>query len=382
MSHTQPMIVEHRILNKNLFIIRPKGLNVGNDAIYLGLKSLISQSFDNLPNIITIPATSKYESSGKAGLTASTVHEINQYGHGVIIGGGNLYENGELEFDLQALQRLEPPLMLFSLSRGRIYGRDDSLIERTDAMLDDRILALNNRADLSLSRDQATQTYLESLGVKTSVMGACPTLFLGDISSRLPQVPKANSEATLISIRTPDLMNISLRRQGRVHDQVSEIYNLLKEQGHENIQLLCHDVRDVSFAASFGDIPYIYLSDPYDFLALLKSARLLVSFRIHASLPALSFATNFVNISYDERASSLMAAAGLEEWDINLVKTDNLTGVVRSRLKNLDALDRIRQDRAKHWSELSMVQRDLMSQFVQLMGVYQGLDGHTLSEAD
>ena len=365
-------------MNKNLFIVRPKGLNVGNDAIYLGLKALISRNFGEMPNIITLPATSKYENSGKAGLTASTVHEINQYGHGVIVGGGNLYENSELDFDLQAIRRLDPPLMLFSLSRGRIHGRDDSLVERTDAMLDERIVALNERADISLSRDPATQTHLESLGISKSLMAACPTLFLSGIASRLPEVRKTNLGATLISIRTPELMNISLRRQAQVHGQVLSIYKLLTKLGHENIQLLCHDSRDVGFAASFGEIPYIYQSDPYDFLSLIKSARSIISFRIHASIPAASFGTNFVNISYDERASSLMEAVGLKEWDLNLVESKDLIGDIQSRLETPHVLDQLRGERAQQWASIFSLQNEKMDQFFRLMSEYQGAQSASL----
>ena len=72
----------------NLFCIRPKGFNVGNDAIYLGMQHFVYKAFGEVINLITLPATFKYESQGKAGLTAKTIYEINQYGHGVIIGGG------------------------------------------------------------------------------------------------------------------------------------------------------------------------------------------------------------------------------------------------------------------------------------------------------
>jgi hypothetical protein len=117
-----------------LFLIRPKGFNVGNDAIYLGTQHFIYEAFGEVVNLISLPATSRYESQAKAGLTARTIHEINQYGHGVILGGGNIYENGELDIDLDALEALEPPLMLFSLSRGRVYNRQRQLKDRTDAM--------------------------------------------------------------------------------------------------------------------------------------------------------------------------------------------------------------------------------------------------------
>ncbi len=40
---------------------------------------------------------------------AQTVYEINRFGHGVVVGGGNLYENGELEINPVALKALEKP---------------------------------------------------------------------------------------------------------------------------------------------------------------------------------------------------------------------------------------------------------------------------------
>ena len=44
-----------------------------------------------------------------------TIYEINQYGDGVIV--GEIFENGELEVDINALETLEVPMMLFHLSR-------------------------------------------------------------------------------------------------------------------------------------------------------------------------------------------------------------------------------------------------------------------------
>ena len=74
----------------NLFCIRPHGFNVGNDVIFLGLQHFLREAFGSVVNLISIPATGRYESQAKAGLTAKTIYEINQYGHGVIVGGGNV----------------------------------------------------------------------------------------------------------------------------------------------------------------------------------------------------------------------------------------------------------------------------------------------------
>ncbi len=69
-----------------LFNIRPRALNVGNDVIAIGLRNLMTEAFGEVVNVISLPATSKYEAHAKAGLDAATIYEINQYGHGVIVG--------------------------------------------------------------------------------------------------------------------------------------------------------------------------------------------------------------------------------------------------------------------------------------------------------
>ena len=54
-------------------------------------------------NLISVPATSRYDSVSRAGLSSKLIYEMNQYGDAVIVGGGNLYENGELELRVQML---------------------------------------------------------------------------------------------------------------------------------------------------------------------------------------------------------------------------------------------------------------------------------------
>src|SRR5690606_30949554 len=140
----------------NVYCIRPKGFNIGNDVIYLALTHFIRSAFRENVNIISLPATSKYESHKKAGINSQTVYEINQFGHGLIVGGGNLYENGELEINPNAIRALEVPLLVFSLARGKIYNKGLNLVDRTDVMSDGNIKLLNDHALLSLSRDNAT----------------------------------------------------------------------------------------------------------------------------------------------------------------------------------------------------------------------------------
>jgi hypothetical protein len=52
----------------NLFCVRPKGFNVGNDVIFMGMQHFIYKAFGEVVNLISLPATSRYESQAKAGL--------------------------------------------------------------------------------------------------------------------------------------------------------------------------------------------------------------------------------------------------------------------------------------------------------------------------
>ncbi len=61
------------------------------------------------------------------GLTAQSVYQINQVADGLIIGPGNLFENGALQVDLNALGALSVPAMLFSVSMGRVFERTGRL---------------------------------------------------------------------------------------------------------------------------------------------------------------------------------------------------------------------------------------------------------------
>lgn len=356
----------------NIFCIRPKGFNVGNDAIFMGLQAALAEAFDSFVNLISIPATSRYESQAKAGLNSRTVHEINQYGHGVIVGGGNLYENGELDVNLEALKKLETPMMLFSLSRGRVYNRLDKLVDRTDVMSDNIMAGVNKHARWSLARDHATLNHLKGLGMDHAVLGGCPTIFLDRISSQLPEVPVGDRRTTLVSVRNPSLMNIALHRQIGIPQQVQALVKLLRDNGHEDVRLLCHDHRDIPFAASLGE-PYVFIQEPHAYLALLKSCRLNVTYRVHSALPCMAFGTPFIKLSYDERALSLLDTVGFGDWNIDIVKEPDVVGAVANRLNRLEDLPKIREQAAPIWSNIRTTQDTALKEFATACREYAAL---------
>jgi hypothetical protein len=346
-----------------LFNIRPRALNVGNDIIAIGLRHLMNEAFGEVVNVISLPATAKYEAHGKAGLDAATIYEINQYGHGVIVGGGNLYENGELSFDANALEALDVPLMLFSLSMGRIYGRLNRLVRRTNAMPDQRVRQLNQRAMVSFARCKATHAHLQGLGIDHAELAACPTLFLDEIADRLPPLPESSRNLVLLSIRNPALMSLPLDIRSRVRSDIHAIAAKIEAAGYGKPRLLCHDYRDVEFAASLKEYEFTYVDDAPTFLSLLHSARLNVTYRLHSALPCLSFGTPCIKISYDERALSLVDTVGYGDWNIDMVKTPDVAAELENRLTRLDELPARRAASRPLWQRLRDINRDGLLRF-------------------
>jgi hypothetical protein len=355
----------------NIFNIRPKGLNVGNDAIYLGMRHYLYKVFDEVVNIIGLPATARYESHAMAGLTAKTIYEINQYGHGVIVGGGNLYENGEIDVNLESLKALDVPLMLFSLSRGRVYNRRHELVERTDRLPDAVVKALNDKAVSSLARDKRTHQYLRGIGCGSARVGGCPTIVLDKVRKLLPEIPEYDRGGVLLSVRHPNLMSIPLHLQSRVRDDITGMVAFLKSKGHSRIRILCHDHRDINFAATFPDLDYVYTGDVYSYLATLNSCELCVTYRLHSAIPCIAFDRPVIKISYDERAASLMDTLGYGDWNINMVEAPSVLEAVADRYARLGELPALKKATKPVWDDLDTVMSETFSRFARDVQEYK-----------
>lgn len=317
-----------------LAIIRPFGHNVGNHAINFALRQMLYTAFGRLVSVIEYPATGKHGGGAKAGLTAPTVHEINRFADGVLVGGGNLYENGEIDIDPQALTALQPPLMLFSISRGRIYDRAGKLSERSDVISDALLSALLERADLSLSRDSATHEHLRRINPKDE-LGWCPTINISRYANLIPSLPGGENAGALIAVRTPSLVNVPYYYQSRIQSQIDLAIDSLRSRGFPRVRILCNDSRDLDFATAFRytkGVDSVFTSDVYQYLALLKGADIVISYRLHASLPAISMGVPTVNIVYDERAWSLFDDLGLKGHYINLLEAGDRMDTDLTRL--------------------------------------------------
>ena len=302
---------------KNIYVVRPVGFNVGNQVIFAGLKRLVRDHFGNEVNFVSVPATSKYDSFGRPGLSSASIFEMNQYADGVIVGGGNLLENGELDIDPVALSALTPPLMIFSVSWGRIFGYEGVLTARTDSLPDSLSELLLAKAKVVVARDFTTREYMEDRSAGEVLLGGCPSLLLNSVMADRKQKNESHSVGNLISLRHPALMSISPRNQSRVRHHIRTLIDYFRSLD-EPVTLLCHDHRDLAFASSFSDVSYLYEEDLFDFLHLIHSATRLVTYRLHSFIPAIVFGTHAINISYDERASSAIDTLGLGACNVSM----------------------------------------------------------------
>ena len=346
-------------MNKLVFHITPHGpgLNVGNFAISKAIRSLLRE-INNDINILTIDAHGEKKLSG---LNKQVIHEANLYGSGILVGGGNLYENNELIVDRNAIKSLQVPLGLFSISIGKIYNNKIKLSRRTDVMPDETIKDLHKIAKFSLSRDLATYNHLKSIKIKNSKLGLCPTLFLNDYFDTLNKFNDIGKGDILCNkkSRIDEYSNIF---QPKVAQFIKNIYLKLKKS-KKNVKIVCNDMRDISFVNSIGISEYIYTGEVDEYLTRLKNASLVISLRLHATLPCLSFGTRCINLSYDERSMSLMKSIGLENWDIKVLNSKNLLEEVSIKIDQIKKFDLMITNFQKNIKKYKKIQLDALKIF-------------------
>jgi len=215
-------------------------------------------------------------------------------------------------------------------------------------------------------RDTATLKHVKNMGVQDVKYGGCPTIFLGKYNDYKDILPESENVGALISIRKPSLVNLPQNYQTGLTDEILKTIEILRSKGYKRVRILCNDSRDCEYASNFRDfanVDFVYTSNVFDYLSLISNADLVVSFRLHATLPALSFGTPVVNISYDERAEQLVEDLQMGEWDVKYIKVPSMSAAVEDRLNRLDELKKIVENAQANWKELEQIQLDAFRSF-------------------
>lgn len=345
----------------NIYHICPfgHGFNIGNFLIQQAVRRIVERHCNGGVNFITIPAAGF---GAKSGLTKKTIYDINQTASGVIIGGGNLFENGEIEFDKGALRALRKPMLVYSSSYGHIYGPDLSYVRRTDAINDNDLVTLLEHADVVLSRDQATYNHIESLMRHPDhLVGGCPSVYISDLANT--EFSKGGQEENrfpLLAVRNPDQMNIPLSQKMKIHHLSEQCIELMESRSKEKVKVLCNDQRDIEYAMSFGK-EILYTSDVYEYFNILNNVELAVSFRVHTSLPLWSLGRPTLNLSYDERSESLIKTLDMEKCDLNIIeRRDSIKDDLKNHIENMPDSVSI----PPRWDELHDIQVKGINRFL------------------
>ena len=345
----------------NIYHICPfgHGFNIGNFLIQQAVRRMVERQCDGAVNFITIPAAGF---GAKSGLTKKIIYDINQTASGVIIGGGNLFENGEIEFDKGALRSLRKPMIVYSTSYGQIYGSDLSYVRRTDAIADCDLVSLLEYADIVLSRDKATYDHIESLmSHPDHQVGGCPSIYISDLANQEFSNDKQKvARFPLLAVRNPDQMNIPLSQKMKMHHLSEQSIECLEKRSGKPARVLCNDQRDIEYAMSFGR-EILYTSDVYEYFSILNSVEAAISFRVHTSLPLWSLGRPTLNLSYDERSESLINTLGMQACDLNIIEQrETLTHDLQGRLTTLPN----KVDIPTCWSFLHDVQTAGLNRFL------------------
>jgi Polysaccharide pyruvyl transferase len=322
-----------------LFTVRPDTTNIGNDLIALATESLLAAVWDGPVEVVSVPAAGVPGAVKGDGLDARNVYEANRLADGVLVGGGNVFENGGLHVDLTALDALEVPLATVGVSSGRVYGRRGELTRRTDTLAPERVRALCRHAAPLLVRDDATAALLESIGVDSAVVAGCPTLFLDRFLRDAPAPDPDMAGTALLSVRHPRLMSLSYACQDQVRADIRAIAADLAA-GYDRVALVCHDYQDLAFAAAFPELASLYTEDARRLLAWLRGCAVSVTYRLHAFLPCVAFGVPSVHVSYDERGEAMVETLGVEDWNVPMPATDDVAGEVRARVHEAAAAGR------------------------------------------
>lgn len=320
----------------NLFCVRPTTRNIGNDLINKATTDLLYEVFGSTVSIINIPALREQQYGG---MTTNQVYDMNRFADGVVIGGGNLFENGQLSVESHALDALSVPLMLIGLSHGRIYDETYALTRRTDSLPAHLVRLIGEKAGFRMVRDNASCELLGELGVSGVEVTGCPSLFLSANA-----VDAGCDGRVLISIRHPGRMSVPPILQWRIADDIRRLIAALRREYGDVVALVCHDYKDLEFAAAFPDTQAFYFDDVQRYIAALRRCRLNVSYRLHAFLPCLAFGVHTVHLSYDERGKNMVATAGMGAWDIDLGGVHDVVEVVMQRASGRDTYHRLRRE--------------------------------------
>lgn len=291
----------------------PQHANVGDAFVRDGIRKLIRAN-SPAAEFVDFPVNKSRQTDAAFGVIGDNVLRNNREADIVVIGGSNLYQcrkSGRwgVHTTLEDIKKIRKPILLIGLGAGSSFGNRERPCPQAAA---EQIRLLNSIAIASSVRDVLTARFLDSLGVNDYQITGCPATFVFDH-------PLTFSHSLLVAISFPPAR---FRKRRLVFHSL--IRAIRKYIGHLHALGLtpvvtCHDQRDVHLARHIleGDAKIFWSDRTQDYYRFYSNCRIVVGFRLHASIISLSLGVPFIPVHFDYRGLGFAQTYGSTEWSID-----------------------------------------------------------------
>ena len=348
----------------NVFCVRPRTGDVGDEAVFLVVRHYLREAFGPWVNVVSVDA--RRDGHGPSGITSRTAYELGLFGHGVVLcGGAPLDRQPWLELDCEALEDLPAPLWVVGWPDGMEPWVIEGLARKAVAVscLDARSLRRFEGHDAALSE-----------------LGGCATLF-ADRAMLKGAVGQAQAGQVLLVVRDPMRTPLHGTRRTKLAADQREVARLLRAR-HPSVRMLAVSDAGRHLAASIGDLDYLYTEDAHTWHDLLRQSALVVSFRAETALACAGLGVPFVHVACGDDGLGAMAAAGLDDWSIDLQSCSDIPGAVSARLDQLGSLETKRLTAMGRWGALDRALAGAAGRFAEAVVARRRGDDHRQVTAD
>jgi len=303
----------------------PHTPNLGDEFVRIGIHKLLTEFIPDL-QYETLPTSTKIAGmpASIGGITEKTIEVLNRHDL-IVIGGSNLYETiatDQFEVELNALEQIDPPILLIGIGSGWSFSHPQFPFLSEENRK--KIELLHSKSCGSSVRDYVTQRILYSQGIKSSVVTGCPSaiVFERQFQSEssgvvcLSSLPyRMHAERTLNPYR--HLHSLSYKRKRKITNSYTALIRLLRSNNID-FHIFVTDFRDLPVAKSLASSSQIIFDTSSEaLLQALQNCSVMVGYRLHACIPALSLGTAIIPVSLDGRFAGFIETYDLNELAVN-----------------------------------------------------------------
>jgi Polysaccharide pyruvyl transferase len=311
--------------------------NIGDHFVKAGIDKLLRERLGSVTFDCYSNKRDAENPREPIGITRESVGLLNEHDL-LVIGGSNLYEvsNGRwgVVVEAEALERLKVPVLLLGIGSGWSFAFP--CLPRLPAEIERQIRRLHELAKGSSVRDDMTARVLRAHRIGPCVVTGCPATFLAEEPLRrtgsgrvgVAFLPKRMYAAGL----RPSLWRSPTQARRRLLTRTFlGVLEGLRAGGFET-RVLVHDARDLPLARKLVGNGVVYHEEPARMLEEIAACDVIVGFRLHASIAALSYGIPVIPILADGRSSAFAETFGLTELSVPLDPAGALLTMERIRL--------------------------------------------------